>query len=55
MLSAPVTANDEIIAALVLAARDPKAYKKDSLELATATAKIITPKIKDLRLNMDHT
>ena len=55
MLSAPVRTNDEIIAALVLAARDPNAYKKGSLELATATAEIITPKIKDLRLNMDHT
>ena len=54
MLSVPVTANDKIIAALVLAARDPKAYTTDSLKLATAAAEIITPKIKRLRLNMKH-
>jgi len=54
MLSVPVTANDKIIAALVLAARDPKAYTTDSLKLATAAAEIITPKIKSLRLNMKH-
>ena len=54
MLSVPVTANDKIIAALVLAARDPKAYTTDSLKLATAAAEIITPKIKSLRLNMNY-
>ncbi|MFP6707747.1 MAG: hypothetical protein VCE75_17290 [Alphaproteobacteria bacterium] len=54
MLSVPVNANDKTIAALVLAARDPEAYKTDSLIFANATVKIITPKIEHLRLNMIH-
>mgnify|MGYP003955342325 FL=1 len=51
MLSVPVKVNEETIAALVLAARDPKAYEKDSLKLAGSAAEIITPKIQNLRLN----
>ena len=54
MLSVPVKANDKTIAALVLAARDPEAYKTDSLNFANSTVKIITPKIEHLRLNMIH-
>ena len=54
MLSVPVNANDKTIAALVLAARDPEAYKTDSLIFANSTVKIITPKIEHLRLNMIH-
>ena len=55
MLSVPITANDEIIAALVLAARDPKAYTTNSLELVATAAEIITPQIKNLRRNMQNT
>ncbi len=55
MLSVPVKANDETIAALVLAARDPRAYESDSLKLATSATETITPKIKYVRLNMVHT
>ena len=55
MLSVPITANDEIIAALVLAARDPKPYTTNSLELVATAAEIITPKIKNLRRNMQNT
>ena len=54
MLSVPVNANDKTIAALVLAARDPEAYKTDSLIFANSTVKIITPKIEHLRLYMIH-
>ena len=52
MLSVPVNANDKTIAALVLAARDPEAYKTDNLNLAISTVELITPKIEYLRLNM---
>jgi len=52
MLSVPVKANDKTIAALVIAARDPEAYKIDNLNLAISTVGIITPKIEYLRLNM---
>ena len=55
MLSVPITANDEIIAAIVLAARDPKAYTTNSLELVATAAEIITPQIKNLRRNMQKT
>ena len=55
MLSVPITANDEIIAALVLAARDPKAYTTNSLELVATAAEIITPQIKNLRRKMQNT
>jgi len=55
MLSVPVAENDEIIAALVLASRDPKAYTKNSLELAATAAEIITPKIKSLCHSMHNT
>ena len=54
MLTVPITANDEPIAAFVLAARDPMAYDTDSLKLATSATEIITPKIEFLRLNSVH-
>ena len=54
MLSVPVKANDKTIAALVLAARDPEAYKTDNLNLAISTVELITSKIEYLRLNMVH-
>ena len=54
MLSVPVKANDEPIAALVLAARDPEAYETESLKLAKSAAEMITPKIEYLRLNSVH-
>ena len=54
MLSVPVKANDEPIAAFVLAARDPEAYEAEGLNLANSVAEIITPKIEFLRLNSVH-
>ena len=55
MLSVPIKANDEPIAAFVLAARDPEAYEAEGLNLANSVAEIITPKIQCLRLNTVHT
>ena len=54
MLTVPIASNDEIIAALVLAARYPKAYTTNSLELVATAAEIITPQIKNLRRNMQN-
>jgi len=54
MLSVPIKANDEPIAAFVLAARDPEAYEAEGLNLANSVAEIISPKIEFLRLNSVH-
>ena len=54
MLSVPIKANDEPIAAFGLAARDPEAYEAEGLNLANSEAEIISPKIEFLRLNSFH-